>query len=91
VIAGAFDDSRDFRVYHWPGGIDEPRPIDIPNLNDLNPEELIAIPKGDVEYELELFSDDGDAVVGDTKCKKLEDADARSFRARKFLVTLEIA
>jgi hypothetical protein len=81
IIAGAFDATRDFRVYRWSGRkSDDPVSIDVPGLADLNPEELIAVPDGD-RCELELFSDDSDLMVGDKKCKKLKDETRRTFRS----------
>lgn len=81
LIAGSFNDQRNFRVYIWSGGDDRPLGVDILGLNELNPEELVAVAKRGNTYEVELFSDDGDAMVGEKKCKKVEE-EKRSFRGR---------
>jgi hypothetical protein len=88
LIAGAPDDARNFRLFVWSGGPEAPTALDVPSLDQLNPEELIATSKGDGRFELHLFADDGDALIGDKKCKKVKDAAKRAFRMRTLAVQL---
>jgi hypothetical protein len=77
VLAGRFDDVKDFALFAWDGASTTPALLlDGPTLNDLNPEELLA---ADTPGSVQVFSDDGDAMVGAKKCKKAEPS-ARSFR-----------
>ena len=76
VLAGAFNDAQEFRLYEWTGRPDEPaRPL-IDNITDLKPEELIVVDVTDREIALQLLSDDGTDV-----CKEAPIAQ-RSFRGR---------
>jgi hypothetical protein len=80
LLAGASDDTKDFALFSWDGRNTTPTLLLAgPLLNDLNPEELIAGPQTGGVSTLQLFSDDGDRLVGGRKCKKA-DASARSFR-----------
>jgi hypothetical protein len=77
ILAGSFDDVRNFALFSWDGAASTPTQLlDGTTLNDLNPEELLAT---DASGSVQVFSDDGDAMVGEKKCKKAEPA-ARSFR-----------
>jgi hypothetical protein len=90
IVGGAFDATRNFRLFRWSGGASDPVvTLDVPGLDDLNPEELIAIPDGDV-CEIELLSDDSDRLVGDKKCKKLKDETRQSFRSLRFEVPMRV-
>jgi hypothetical protein len=74
LLAGAFDDSRDFQLYEW-SGIPESRARALAvDMGDLKPEELIALDTVDGSFALYLLSDDG---TDECKEKKVE---ARSFR-----------
>ena len=53
--------------------------LDGTSLNALNPEELLVSTETVGAHAVQLFSDDGDLLVGEKKCKKAEVA-ARSFR-----------
>ena len=76
VLAGAFNDAQEFRLYQWAGRPDAPaRPL-IDNISDLKPEELIVVDATDREITLQLLSDDGTDV-----CKEAPIAQ-RSFRGR---------
>jgi hypothetical protein len=82
IVAGAFDDRSDFRLFRWSGSsTDRAEPVDVPGLADLRPEELIVVPASDGTFELDVFSDDGDALVGSTRCKKLENPHQQAFRS----------
>jgi Protein of unknown function (DUF3616) len=87
LLAGAFDDTRNFALFSWDGFSSAPTLIlDGTSLNDLNPEELIASKDTLGAVAVRLFSDDGDALVGAKKCKKVDPA-VKSFRA----TTLQLA
>jgi Protein of unknown function (DUF3616) len=87
LLAGAFDDTRNFALFSWDGLSSAPTLIlDGTSLNDLNPEELIASKDTLGAVVVQLFSDDGDALVGAKKCKKVDPA-VKSFRA----TTLQLA
>ena len=76
VLAGAFNDAQEFRLYEWTGRPDAPaRPL-IDNIPDLKPEELIVVDVTNREIVLQLLSDDGTDV-----CKESPIAE-RSFRGR---------
>ncbi|HLG58638.1 MAG TPA: DUF3616 domain-containing protein [Vicinamibacterales bacterium] len=80
IVAGAFDDRSDFAVYRWSGAAaDKPVLLDIPGVHEMRPEELIVIPRTDGTFEIELFSDDGDVLVGEVRCKKLKDPQSQTF------------
>ena len=79
ILAGTFDDNRDFALFLWDGVSTTPTQLlDGTTLNELNPEELLSMPH--TPGALQLLSDDGDMLVGAKKCKKV-DVSARSFRA----------
>jgi len=79
VLAGSFDDTRNFSLFLWDGISSAPSQlVDGTSLNDLNPEELVMVPETTGGFL--LFSDDGDLVIGPKKCKKVEPAN-RAFRA----------
>jgi hypothetical protein len=85
VIAGSFDDTRDFRLYRWSGAMgDAAVPMTTDALADINPEELVATSVSGAAWHVEVFSDDGDVLVGGKKCKKVKDKTLRSFRAVTF-------
>ena len=78
VLAGSFNDTRNFGLFLWDGHSTAPTQLlDGTALNDLNPEELMLMPQS--LGAVQLFSDDGDALVGTKKCKKVEPS-LRSFR-----------
>ena len=81
VLAGAFNDAQEFRLYEWTGRPDAPaRPL-TDNITELKPEELIVVDATKREITLQLLSDDGTDV-----CKAAPMAQ-QSFRART--VTLQ--
>ena len=87
IIAGAFDDSQDFRMYKWSGALrDEAIEIDL-ELGDCKPEELIVTKISGRSHEVELLSDDGDRDVQGEKCKKAEQ-NMRSFRGLRTIIEL---
>jgi hypothetical protein len=64
----------------WDGASSAPTLLlDGASLNDLNPEELIVSVETTSPPVVQLFSDDGDMLVGAKQCKKVAVA-ARSFR-----------
>ena len=78
VLAGSFNDEKDFALFQWDGTNAAPAIVlDGARLNALNAEELVLWP--DTPDRVHVFSDDGDALVGEKKCKKAE-LSARSFR-----------
>jgi hypothetical protein len=80
VIGGAFDDKGDFRLYKWSGAAAD-APVELPvDLVDCRPEELIVNSVRGRALDIELFSDDGDRLVGDKKCKKAKPG-KQSFRS----------
>jgi hypothetical protein len=86
VLAGKFDDTKDFALFLWDGLSSTPTQLlDGSSLNELNPEELLVVP--DTNGAVQLFSDDGDTLVGDKKCKKA-DVSARSFRVATFQLAI---
>ena len=77
ILAGKFDDTKDFALFLWVRSSNIVRRVlEGAALNALNPEELLLMPQtaGDVN----LLSDD-DVLVGGIKCKKAS-ASERSFR-----------
>jgi hypothetical protein len=84
VLAGAFNDEGNFRLYAWTGKPDAPaRPL-ATDLGGLNPEELILINSTDSHIELQLLSDDGT-----DECKSAAPT-ARSFRGLTVRVPLGV-
>lgn len=75
LLAGAFDDSRNFQLYEWSGLPESPARALTVDMGDLKPEEIIALEAADRPLALYLLSDDG---TDECKEKKV---DARSFRA----------
>jgi hypothetical protein len=59
-------------------------PMTTDALADINPEELVATSVSGAACQVEVFSDDGDVLVGGKKCKKVKDKTLRSFRAVTF-------
>jgi hypothetical protein len=81
LLAGAFDDTRNFQLYEWSGNHKSPARALTVDMGDLKPEELIVLEAADGPLALYLLSDDG---TDECKEKKVED---RSFR----VVTTELA
>ena len=87
IVAGAFDDAHDFRIYQWSGDLkDGAVEIDV-ELGDCKPEELIVTEVHGRTHELELLSDDGDRDVEGKKCKNAK-PEKRSFRGLR--TTIEV-
>jgi DUF971 family protein len=87
ILAGSFDDTKNFALFLWNGLSETPELVlDGASLNDLNPEELIVSLQPSGSLEVQLFSDDGDALVDGQKCKKAE-IEARSFRVSAMQLT----
>jgi uncharacterized protein DUF3616 len=88
VLAGSFDDTKNFALSLWNGVGETPTLLlDGGSLNALNPEELIVAASSPGTLDCHLFSDDGDAMVGEQKCKRVEAA-ARSFRVTTVQLTV---
>jgi hypothetical protein len=80
LIAGAFSDGQDFRLYRWSGARGD-TPVElVVDFADCSPEELIVTGVRGASVDIELFSDDGDRMVGDKKCKKTK-PEKQSFRS----------
>jgi hypothetical protein len=87
IIAGAYDDAHDFRLYRWSGGLrDEATRIDV-EMGDCKPEEMVITAVGGRTHELEMLSDDGDREVDGKRCKKAK-PEKRSFRALRMTIEL---
>ena len=87
VVAGAFDDSGDFRIYKWSGAFgDAAREVPV-DVGDCRPEELIVAGVHGRTCDLELMSDDGDRDVEGKKCKKVK-PEKRSFRGLRTTIEL---
>jgi hypothetical protein len=82
LLAGRFDDTKDFALFRWDGAATVVRILDRTSISALNPEELLV---GAEETTVQLFSDDGEALMGGKKCKKVDEAE-RAFRATGFNV-----
>jgi hypothetical protein len=81
IIAGSFDNARDFRLYRWSGRRDEDAvPVDAGDLSGLNPEELIVAGESGDGVVVDLLSDDGDSPIGGGSCKDAQ-ASMRQFSA----------
>ena len=74
LLAGAFDDSRNFQLYEWSGTRDSPARALTVAMGDLRAEEMTAVERTDGRLGLYLLSDDGS-----DECKEKE-VEARSFR-----------
>jgi hypothetical protein len=87
IVAGAFDDAHEFKLYKWSGRRgDEGTPIDV-EIGDCKPEELIVTRVQSGSHELELLSDDGDREVDGRKCKKTKPQN-RGFRGLRMTIDL---
>lgn len=80
LLAGRFDDTRDFALFRWDGSASVVRLLETASISELNPEELLV---GVDEATVQLLSDDGEATVDGKKCKKVDEGE-RSFRATAF-------
>ena len=79
LVAGAFDGSGQSHLYEWNGGADTPRRLPRPELTNLNPEAIEAVP-GATERLL-VVSDDGTLKIGGKDCKTVADPNMKYFRA----------
>ena len=87
LIAGAYDDAHDFRMYRWSGALnDSAIALDL-GLGDCKPEELIVTATRGRTYDLQLLSDDGDRDVDGKRCKKTK-REKRSFRGLRTTIEL---
>jgi Protein of unknown function (DUF3616) len=87
VIAGAYDDAHDFRLYRWSGALpDRAIALDV-EMGDCKPEELIVTAVRGRTCELQLLSDDGDRDVDGRTCKKSK-PEKRSFRGLRTTIEL---
>jgi hypothetical protein len=80
IVAGSFDGVNRSSFYQWTGGVEDPLPMDLPEVADLNPEAItfLSSPEGD---RLWVVSDDGTRKVNGTDCKRLKNPSAKRFRA----------
>ena len=84
IVAGAFDDARDFALYRWAGPSFEPAvELAVPGLNQLSPEELLVVGDEHGDLLVDLLSDDGGSGAG--SCKESPPA-GRRFRATSRLI-----
>ncbi len=86
IVAGMFDDSRNFAVYRWTGGPDDQAvELAVEGLNAVNPEELLVDGNARDGLRVDLLSDDGGTGRG--ACKALPVADRR-FRSTSLLIRI---
>lgn len=86
IVAGAFDDTRNFAIYRWAGGVHDPAvELTVEGLNELNPEELLVIGDEPGGLHVDLLSDDGGSGMGGCRAAPLRD---RRFRATSRLIRL---
>ena len=72
IVAGAYDDRRDFRLFRWSGDrIDKPQEVKGVDFGSLNPEALFLASEGDQERVL-VLSDDGGVLFDGRECKDLD-------------------
>jgi hypothetical protein len=68
-------------LYRWSGDAGEtPVRVEGIDLSDFNPEAQVIYPQQDSSFQ--LLSDDGNADVGGSRCKDLDDAGEKRFRSR---------
>jgi len=79
LIAGAFDGQGQSHLYEWNGGTDTPRRLPRPELANLNPEAIEAVPG--TTGRLLVVSDDGTLKIGGKDCKLVADPNQKYFRA----------
>jgi hypothetical protein len=87
IVAGAFNDSHDFRLYKWSGKVSDAAVEVRVEVGDCKPEELIVRDVRGRSHEIELLSDDGDRDVEGQKCKKAR-RPKRSFRGLRTTINL---
>jgi hypothetical protein len=87
IIAGAYDDAHDFRLYKWSGALHTGAVALDVSVQEYKPEELIVTAVRGRTHELELLSDDGDRNVDGKKCKKAK-LENRSFRGLRTTIEL---
>lgn len=75
IVAGAYDGSEQFALYHWLGLHEAPRLIEELDLpSDFHPEGILFYPNQDSRFQ--LISDDGALKRnGDTPCKDIKNKD----------------
>ena len=79
IVAGAYDDRRDFRLYRWSGDPDDdPEGVQGVDFGGLNPEALFFARDGDRSRVL-VLSDDGGLLIDGRECKDLDEG-RRRFR-----------
>ena len=77
IVAGAFDDRRDFRLFRWSGDPDDvPERVRGVDFGGLNPEALFFARDGDRSRGW-ILSDDGGLVIAGRECKHLAEGDRR--------------
>jgi hypothetical protein len=82
IVAGAYDDRRDFRLYRWSGNPDDdPERVRGVDFGGLNPEALFFARDGDRSRVL-VLSDDGGLLIDGQECKDLDEGDWRFRSAR---------
>ena len=79
IIAGAFDGGGESQLYEWKGGADVPHRLPRPELANLNPEAIEAVPGA--TGRLLVVSDDGTLKIGGKDCKTVADPNLKYFRA----------
>jgi hypothetical protein len=79
LIAGAFDGQGQSLLYEWDGDTATPRRLPRPELANLNPEAIEAVPGA--TGRLLVVSDDGTLKIGSKDCKTVADPNLKYFRA----------
>ncbi|HYD60731.1 MAG TPA: DUF3616 domain-containing protein [Noviherbaspirillum sp.] len=81
IVAGPYDSRKDFKLYKWSGKKKEAPQLvasDFASQADFRPEAFVQYP-GE-KASIDVFSDDGDRIVGTKECKKNKDEAKRTFR-----------
>jgi hypothetical protein len=79
VVAGPFDDRRDFALYRWTGSAtDEPRQLAGVRFDELTPEGILLDRRH--TNRLQILSDDGGMQVEGRECKTADDT-SKFFRS----------
>jgi hypothetical protein len=78
ILAGPYDQDKDFRLYVWSGGTDSPKVISGLDFRQITPEALVVFPQSAAFL---VLSDDGTLKVQGIDCKRLTNPAQRRFQA----------
>jgi hypothetical protein len=79
IVAGSYDGGGQSALYVWDGENTTPSKLPSAQVQNFNPEAVIAYPDGREAFQ--LLSDDGTRLVGREPCKKAKNPADRSFRS----------